>query len=209
MSHKLVLKYGGAPVEQADKALIMLHGRGGTADDILSISQYLNLTGFALIAPQASNRTWYPYSFLAPSKENEPWLSSAVEVVGETVEKVLNAGIAAERIYFLGFSQGACLTLEFTARNARRYGGIVAFTGGLIGDEINASNYKGDFEQTPVLLSTGDPDAHVPVDRVMASAEYIKGMNASVVEKVYPGKSHSISMKEIDLANQLIFGNKS
>lgn len=209
MSHKLVLKYGGVPIEQADKALIMLHGRGGTADDILSISQYLNLAGFALIAPQATNRTWYPYSFLAPAKENEPWLSSAVEVVGETVEKVLNAGIAAERIYFLGFSQGACLTLEFTARNARRYGGIVAFTGGLIGDEIDTSKYKGDFEQTPVLLSTGDPDAHVPVDRVMASAEYIKGMNASVVEKVYPGKSHSISMKEIDLANQLIFGNKS
>jgi phospholipase/carboxylesterase len=209
MSHKLVLKYGGVPIEQADKALIMLHGRGGTADDILSISQYLNLAGFALIAPQATNRTWYPYSFLAPSKENEPWLSSAVEVVGETVEKVLNAGIAAERIYFLGFSQGACLTLEFTARNARRYGGIVAFTGGLIGDEIDTSKYKGDFEQTPVLLSTGDPDAHVPVDRVMASAEYIKGINASVVEKVYPGKSHSISMKEIDLANQLIFGNKS
>lgn len=205
MSHILDLKYDGVPLEKADKALIILHGRGGTAEDILSLSRHLNLTGFALVAPQATNRTWYPYSFLAPAEENEPWLSSAVEVVGETLDKVMNAGISAENIYFLGFSQGACLTLEYTARNARRYGGIVAFTGGLIGDEIDPSNYKGDFEQTPVLLSTGDPDAHVPVDRVMASAEFFKGMNASVTEKVYPGKSHSISINEVDHAKQVIF----
>ncbi|MDD3511699.1 MAG: dienelactone hydrolase family protein [Fermentimonas sp.] len=205
LKHRLDLKFEGVSLEQAEKALIMLHGRGGTAEDILSLSRHLGLTGFALIAPQATNHTWYPYSFIAPTEENEPWLASAVEVVGKTVEKIMDAGIAAENIYFLGFSQGACLTLEYTARNARRYGGIVAFTGGLIGDEIDPSIYKGDFEQTPVLLSTGDPDAHVPVDRVMASAEIFKGMNASVTEKVYQGKSHSISINEVEHAKKVIF----
>ena len=154
MSHILDIKYGGVSVNEADKAIIMLHGRGGKAEDILSISQYLELPGFALVAPQATNSTWYPYSFLAPIEENEPWLSSAIDIVGKTFEELLNHGFTAENIYFLGFSQGACLTLEYTARNAQRYGGIVAFTGGLIGDEIDPAKYKGDFEQTPVMLST-------------------------------------------------------
>jgi phospholipase/carboxylesterase len=208
MSHILDIKYGGVSVNEADKAIIMLHGRGGKAEDILSISQYLELPGFALVAPQATNSTWYPYSFLAPIEENEPWLSSAIDIVGKTFEELLNHGFTAENIYFLGFSQGACLTLEYTARNAQRYGGIVAFTGGLIGDEIDPAKYKGDFEQTPVMLSTGDPDAHVPVDRALSTSGFFKEMNASVTEKVFPGKVHSVSMKEIEIANNLIFGQK-
>lgn len=208
MSHIFEIKYGGVSVNEADKAIIMLHGRGGKAEDILSISQYLELPGFALVAPQATNSTWYPYSFLAPIEENEPWLSSAIDIVGKTFEELLNHGFTAENIYFLGFSQGACLTLEYTARNAQRYGGIVAFTGGLIGDEIDPAKYKGDFEQTPVMLSTGDPDAHVPVDRVLSTSGFFKEMNASVTEKVFPGKVHSVSMKEIEIANNLIFGQK-
>lgn len=208
MSHILDIKYGGVSVNEADKAIIMLHGRGGKAEDILSISQYLELPGFALVAPQATNSTWYPYSFLAPIEENEPWLSSAIDIVGKTFEELLNHGFTSENIYFLGFSQGACLTLEYTARNAQRYGGIVAFTGGLIGDEIDPAKYKGDFEQTPVMLSTGDPDAHVPVDRVLFTSGFFKEMNASVTEKVFPGKVHSVSMKEIEIANNLIFGQK-
>lgn len=205
MKHKLDLKYSGIPVDKAKKALIMLHGRGGTADDILTLSQHLNLAEFALIAPQATNRSWYPYSFMVTAEENEPWLTSAIEVVAETVDTVLKWEIKAEDIYFLGFSQGACLALEYTARNAHRYGGIVAFTGGLIGGVIEPANYNGDFEQTPVLLSTGDPDPHVPLERVLASAEYFKSLNARLTEKVYPNKLHTISADEIELANQLIF----
>src|SRR5690606_23913638 len=131
--------------------------------------------------------------------ENEPWLTSAIDVVGETVQTVLKSEIKEEDLYFLGFSQGACLVLEYTARNAHRYGGIVAFTGGLIGRVIEPANYKGDFKQTPVLLSTGDPDPHVPLERVLASAEYFRSLNASLTEKVYPNKPHTISADEIEL----------
>lgn len=205
MKHKIELKYGGVPVDKAKKVLIMLHGRGSTSEDILSISQRLNIPGYSLIAPQATNHTWYPYSFLAQTDENEPWLTSAINVVAEIVQIVLSSGIKAENIYFLGFSQGACLTLEYTALNAQRYGGIVAFTGGLIGREIEHAKYKGDFKETPVLLTTGDPDFHVPLERVHTSAEYFKSMNAKVTEKVYPNRPHTISADEIELANRLIF----
>jgi Predicted esterase len=204
MAHKLDIHYAGKPLEEARKALIMLHGRGADAESILSLSRYLNVKDYALLAPQATNNTWYPLSFLAPATENEPWLSSALSVVDQTLETVLRSGIKAENIYFLGFSQGACLTLEFTARNARRYGGIVAFTGGVIGKEIARENYKGDFEQTPAFLGTSDPDFHVPVERVYASANILREMNASVTEKVYANRGHTISEDEIEQVNRII-----
>jgi phospholipase/carboxylesterase len=205
MKHYIDLKYGGVSMDKAENVLIMLHGRGSTSEDILSISKRLNIPGYALIAPQAADRTWYPYSFMAPVEENEPWLTSAVDVVAQTVQMVVSNGVKAEKIYFLGFSQGACLTLEFTARNAQRYGGIVAFTGGLIGREIEPVNYKGDFKGTPVLMTTGDPDFHVPLERVNTSVEYFKSMSAKVTAKVYPNRPHTISADEIELANRLIF----
>jgi phospholipase/carboxylesterase len=205
MNHKLDIKYAGVPLEKAKKALIMLHGRGATAESILSLGEHLNVDDYALIAPQATNNTWYPYSFMAPEQENEPWLSSAINIVNQTVDKVLQSGIKSEDIYFLGFSQGACLATEYTARNAQRYGGVVAFTGGLIGKEINMSNYSGDFEQTPIFFGTGNPDFHVPVERVCTSANIARKMNADVTEKVYENRGHTISEDEINIVNSLVF----
>ncbi|AYZ34966.1 dienelactone hydrolase family protein [Chryseobacterium indologenes] len=205
MSHTLNIKTAGIPLKQAEKALIMIHGRGGSAQDILSLSQHLNVKDYALLAPQALNHTWYPLSFMAPVDQNEPWLSSALEMVGETVKAALDAGIKPENMYFFGFSQGACLTLEFLARNARRFGGATAIIGGVIGDKINRENYKGDFAGTPVFLGTSNPDFHVPVERVYATANIFREMNADVTEKVYANFGHSINQEEMELANTIIF----
>lgn len=205
MSHILNIKTSGKPLDQAEKALIMIHGRGGSAEDILELSQHLNVKEYALLAPQATNGSWYPFSFIAPSEQNEPWLSSAVETIEKTVRTALDAGIKAEHIYFFGFSQGACLTLEFLARNAQKFGGAAAIIGGVIGEKINRENYKGDFAQTPILLATSNPDFHVPVERVYATANILKEMNADVTEKVYENFGHSINQEEIELANKIIF----
>lgn len=205
MEHQLQISYAGKPLMQAQKALIMLHGRGADAKSILTLSQLLNIEDYALLAPQATNHTWYPFSFLAPVDENEPLLSSALNIVEQTLNTVLETGIKSEQVYFLGFSQGACLTLEFTARNAKKYGGIVALTGGLIGKQINRENYTGNFEQTPVFIATSNPDFHVPVERVYASSNILREMNASVTEMVYANRGHTISQDEIDLVNRLIF----
>ena len=205
MSHNLDIKHSGASLEKAKKALIMLHGRGATAESILTLADHLNVAEYALLAPQATNNTWYPYSFMAPVEENEPWLSSAIDIVKQTVDKVLQSGIKSENIYFLGFSQGACLATEYATRNAQKYGGVVAFTGGLIGEEIARSNYSGDFEQTPVFFGTSDPDFHVPVERVQASANIARDMNANVTEKVYENRGHTISEDEINIVNNFVF----
>ncbi|RYZ51015.1 MAG: phospholipase, partial [Chitinophagaceae bacterium] len=178
---------------------------GGSAADILSLASHLDVADFALLAPQATNHTWYPYSFLAPPAQNEPWLSSALQVLKELVADLHAQGIPDGQIYFLGFSQGACLTLEFVTRNATRYGGVIAFTGGLIGDKIYPENYSGDFSGTPVFMGTSDPDPHVPVERVYATANILNDKGAAVTEKVYTGMGHTISQDEIELANKLVF----
>ncbi|MBD0295734.1 MAG: dienelactone hydrolase family protein [Flavisolibacter sp.] len=196
---------GGKKISEAEKALLMIHGRGGNAEDILSLAAHLHVNDFALLAPQATNGTWYPYSFLAPPQQNEPWLSSALSLLKEVVDDTLAAGIAKENIYFLGFSQGACLTLEFVTRHADRYGGVVAFTGGLIGDKIYPDNYKGDFAGTPVFIGSSNPDPHVPVERVYATTNILKSMNAVVEEKIYNNMGHTIVQDEIDIANQFVF----
>jgi phospholipase/carboxylesterase len=198
----------GKKISEAKKALVMIHGRGAFAEDILSLSGYFSLNDYALIAPQAENNTWYPYSFLTPVKQNEPWLSSALNVLSEIVSDINKDGINSERIYFLGFSQGACLTLEFASRNAKKWGGIVAFTGGLIGDKIYTENYKGDFSNTPVFIGSSDPDPHVPVERVHASSAILKNMHADVTLKIYPGMGHTINKDEIEQVNTLIFTDK-
>lgn len=204
-SHKKNIVTAGTAIKEASKALIMIHGRGGTADNILSLSDHLQVKDFALLAPQATNNTWYPYSFMAPPAHNEPWLSSALWLMEEVLNDVTEQGIAAESTYFLGFSQGACLTLEFVTRNARRYGGIVAFTGGLIGDKIYPGNYRGDFAGTPVFIGSSNPDPHVPVERVYATSNILKDMHAAVTEKIYNNMGHTINQDEIDLVNKLIF----
>ena len=195
----------GRPLSQADKALILVHGRGGRAGDILFLADELNVGDYALLAPQATDNSWYPYSFLMPPTQNEPWLSSALDVLKQLVADIKAAGISPENIYFLGFSQGACLTLEFVTRNATRYGGVAAFTGGLIGDRIYPENYRGDFRGTSIFIGTSDPDPHVPVPRVHATTKILQDMNASVTEEVYPLMGHTISQQEIDRANDLIF----
>ena len=199
----------GKPVAEASKALIMIHGRGASAEDILSLANYFPVSEFALLAPQATNHTWYPQSFLAPPAQNEPWLSSALGLLKKITDELQQQGIAREHIYFLGFSQGACLTLEFITRNAARYGGAVAFTGGLIGDKIYPENYAGNFEGTPVFIGSSNPDFHVPVERVYASTNILRNMGADVTEKIYDNMGHTINGDEIKLANELIFGKKS
>ncbi len=205
--HKKNIVTAGKALDEADKVLIMLHGRGGSAEDILSMSAHLNVKDYALVAPQATNHSWYPYSFLVPPAQNEPWLSSALSLLKEIVSDLNNKGIASENIYFMGFSQGACLTLEYVTRNAEKYGGVAAFTGGLIGDKIYTENYKGDFSNTPVFIGTSNPDPHVPVERVYATANILKNMNAVVTEKVYNNIGHTINQDEINNANNLVFNS--
>jgi phospholipase/carboxylesterase len=205
MGHEKNIVVGGKKLTKDSRVLILLHGRGGSAQDILSLSAHLNVKDFALLAPQATGNTWYPYSFLAPPSQNEPWLSSALKLLKELLDELLAKGIPPGNIYFAGFSQGACLTLEFVTRNAKRYGGVAAFTGGLIGDKIYEENYKGDFQNTPVFIGTSDPDPHVPVERVHDTTYIMKKMNAAVSEKVYVNMGHTISQDEIEQANKIVF----
>lgn len=203
--HQRNIITAGKELTTNSKVLILIHGRGGSAEDILSLSSFLKIDDFVLMAPQATNNAWYPYSFLAPTHQNEPWFTSALEILDGLVNEIMDKGVPLNRIYFLGFSQGACLTLEYVSRHAKRYGGVVAFTGGLIGEKINNENYQGDFDGTPVLIGTSDPDAHVPVERVHATTKILKNLGADVTEKVYPNMGHTINQDEIDLANQIVF----
>ena len=195
----------GKSLDQAEKVLIMVHGRGGSAEDILGLAEHLNVAEFALVAPQASGNTWYPQSFLAPRASNEPSLSNALTTLRETVSYLEEAGFSKSQIYFLGFSQGACLTLDFVASNAARYGGVVAFTGGVIGDQVDHRNYHGDFDGTPIFIGSSDPDMHVPVSRVKESTALLEGMGAQVTEIIYENMGHTISHAEITQVNKLIF----
>lgn len=198
---------GGKDISEAKKVLILVHGRGGNAQDILSLANNLNTVDFALFAPQATNNTWYPYSFLAPPTQNEPGLSSALDNLYRLLEYIKGKGIASENIYFGGFSQGACLTAEFVTRNAEKFGGVVLFTGGLIGDRIYSENYNGNFNGTPIFIGSGNPDAHVPVERVQETQKIMASMNAKVSVAIYNDRPHTISQEEIEKANQLIFDN--
>ncbi|WP_439694589.1 alpha/beta hydrolase [Mucilaginibacter sp. AW1-7] len=195
----------GAPATEAGAALVMIHGRGGTAQNIASLADSLNVQGMAIYAPQATNNSWYPYSFMAGDKMNQPALNSALDTIDQLVQQIKADGIHEEKIYFLGFSQGACLTLDYITRHSKTYGGAVAFTGGLIGEGLDLNNYQGNFNGTPILITTGNPDPHVPLTRVEESVAIIKNLGADVTLKVYPGRPHTITQQEIDLANQLVF----
>jgi phospholipase/carboxylesterase len=205
--HKKNIVFAGKPLNEAKKVLILLHGRGADARDILSFASHLEVKDYALVAPEATGNTWYPFSFMMPPRQNEPWLSSALSLVKEVVDDLMKAGVSSNNIYFAGFSQGACLTLEFVARHATKYGGVAAFTGGLIGDKIYTENYKGDFQGTPVFIGTSNPDPHVPVERVHATTGILKSLNGVVTEKVYNNMGHTINEDEIRQANSLIFNH--
>lgn len=197
--------YQSGNLDNPTKALIMIHGRGGTAKDIMGLAEYLNVGDYLLIGPEASQNTWYPNSFIAPISTNQPKLDQALELINQTVELAKEKGIQSENIYFLGFSQGACLTLEYTSRNAQKYGGIVAFTGGLIGEELTRDHYNGDFENTPVFIGTSDPDFHVPVERVQETTKLMRELGAQVEERIYPNMGHTITQEEIRIVNETIF----
>lgn len=203
--HSKDIHTAGRSLKHADKALIMLHGRGADTRDILGLVPDLHVDDFAILAPQATNFTWYPHSFMAKPGQNEPWLSSALDLLQEIVHEIADHGIAAENTYFLGFSQGACLSLEYVTRNATRYGGVAAFTGGLIGDRIYRERYSGDFDGMPVFISNGDPDPHIPLERIHESVTVLQEMHANVSLQVYEGRPHTVSMDEIQKANQWVF----
>lgn len=194
----------GVPLEQARGAMILLHGRGAGAADILGLAGELEHGGIAYLAPDAAGRAWYPYSFLAPIDRNEPWLSSALEWIGELVAGVEAAGIPASRVILLGFSQGACLALEFAARHARRYGGVVGLSGGLIGPEGTPRDYAGSLDEAPVFLGCSDVDPHVPVERVNESADVFRRMRAQVTKRIYPGMGHTVNADEIAAVREIV-----
>ncbi|MDO1448215.1 alpha/beta fold hydrolase [Rhodocytophaga aerolata] len=203
-THTKQLRTYGKPLAETGKALLMIHGRGATAESILSLAEHLPVEEFTLLAPQATNHSWYPYSFMAPESQNQPALDSALALIHELVENILKQGISSRSIYFLGFSQGACLTSEYAARHAQRFGGLLIFTGGLIGQQVNTTNYTGNFDGTPVIITTGDPDPHVPVSRVEETVRILEEKGARVLKKIYKGRPHTILQEELDMASQLL-----
>ena len=195
------LLQGGAPLGKGSGVVILLHGRGASAEDILPLGAALTGVDWTWIAPEAVGHTWYPQSFLAPLEENQPWLGSALRRIEQVVQHAIEAGVEEERIVLSGFSQGACLTCAFVAASPRRYRGFAAFTGGLPGaDAAELSSgvlSGGDLRGTPGFLGSGDPDAHVPWSRVEESAKLLLGMGAEVTIRRYPGMPHTISQQEI------------
>jgi phospholipase/carboxylesterase len=185
-------------------AIVLLHGRGASAEDILGLARKLYHPDIAYLAPQAANNAWYPNSFLAPIEQNEPWLSSALSKVASLIDLCVSSGIARKRIVVCGFSQGACLATEFVARHPARYGALIAFTGGLIGPPGSDLHHPGSLDAMPALFSSGDPDPHVPWSRVQESAQELERMGAQVELSRYPNKPHSISEPEIRTASQLV-----
>lgn len=194
----------GRPLNETGKALIMIHGRGASAESILSLADHLPVTDFTLFAPQATNHSWYPYSFMAPVAQNQPALDSALTQLKGLVTEILDQGISSEQIYLLGFSQGACLTAEFATRNAQKLGGLIIFTGGLVGQQLDTQNYQGNFAGTPVLITTGDPDPHVPVSRVEETEKIMGAMGATLTKRIYKGRPHTILAEEIKLAHEIL-----
>lgn len=203
----------GAALDEAEAAAIFLHGRGASARSILSLAGELSHSDIAYLAPQAAGYTWYPHSFLAPLSKNKPWLTSALRKVENVLGRILEHDIPPERVLILGFSQGGCLASEFVARHARRYGGLVALSGGLIGsgERPNADppldktfDYAGDLEGTPVFFGCSDVDAHIPVERVHDSAEVFERLGGSVTKRIYEGMGHTINEDELAYAGEML-----
>lgn len=188
----------GAPLSQAKASMILLHGWGATAEDILLLAYELEHPDMAFLAPQAAGNSWFPINFLAPLADNDPGLSSSLTLVGRLVGKIESAGIPPDRIIIAGFSQGACLALEFAARHARRYGGLLAYSGGLISPGGTPQEYRASLRGTPVFLGCSDVDAHIPKERIMDSARALRELGAEVTMRLYPGLGHTINQDELD-----------
>lgn len=200
------VRTAGKSLDQARAAMVMVHGRGATADSILTLAAELNRPAFAYLAPQASGNTWYPNSFLAPIPSNEPGISSGMQAIQDILDRIEQAGIPAERTMLLGFSQGACLSLEFAARHARRYGGIACLSGGLIGPDGTPRDYPGSLDRTPVFLGCSDVDFHIPAERVEFSGEVIRDLDAEVTVRLYRGMGHTVNEDEIAQVQAMMDG---
>ena len=196
----------GVALGESPHVMIMVHGRGAAPRNILDLVPRLNRQGFTYLAPAAANNTWYPYSFMADTAKNEPGLSSALDVLDRLVKDVVARGVRKDHIVLLGFSQGACLTSEFAVRHADRYGGVILFTGGLVGPPGTTWSNPGSFAGTPIFLGSSDPDPHVPKDRVDESAAVFTRMGAAVTERIYPGMGHTINDEEIVYAQAVMDG---
>jgi len=198
------VRFAGPPLEHARAGAILLHGRGADAADILGLALELGVEGVTYVAPQAAGHTWYPYSFLAPISDNEPGISSGLRVLDTLVARFASAGVASERLLLMGFSQGACLTLEYAARHARRYGGIAGLSGGLIGALGTPRDYPGSFDGTPVFLGCSDMDPHIPRERVEETAEVLGKMGARVTLRLYPGFGHAVNEDEMEAVREML-----
>lgn len=194
----------GERLENARAVMLLLHGRGASARDILTLTQELPPDGFTFIAPQAANSAWYPYRFMEPIQLNEPWLSSALNLVDGLVQHVRAANIPPDKIMLLGFSQGACLATEYAARHAQKYGGIVGLSGGLIGPDGTPRDYKGSFDQTPVFLGCSDVDFHIPQERVMETRDVFRRMGAEVTMRLYPNMDHTVNTDELKFVGEMM-----
>jgi predicted esterase len=200
----LTLAAAGAPLKDARAAVVMLHGRGGSAEDILSLAGEFRQADLAYLAPQAPGHTWYPLSFLAPLEQNEPYLSRSLATVDAIVRDLDGRGIASGRVVLIGFSQGGCLALEYAARNANRYGGVAGLSAGLIGPPGLTRDYRGSLDGTPVFLGCSDIDSHIPLERVHVSTQVLTALNAAVTERIYPRMGHTINHDEIAQVRTLL-----
>jgi predicted esterase len=194
----------GTPLNEARTAMIMIHGRGASAEDILALAHEFDANDVAYLAPQAAHNTWYPYRFIEPIARNEPWLSSALHVIDDLITRVVASGIPAERLVLLGFSQGACLTLEYAVRHPQRYGGIIGLSGGLIGPDGTPRDYAGSFYGTLIFIGCSDVDFHIPLDRVHEAAQVLRQLGGAVTERIYPGMDHTINQDELNFVNGLL-----
>lgn len=194
----------GKRLPEADGAMILIHGRGGSARDILLLAEELYHPGLCYLAPQAADNTWYPNRFMEPIEVNEPWLSSALEKVAELLREVEQTGIPVERVLLAGFSQGACLAAEFAVRNAKRYGGLLLFSGGLIGPPGSKWDYPGDFGGMPVFSGCSDQDPYIPLGRVEETARVLSRMGAEVELQIYPQMGHMVNQDELRRAVEIV-----
>ncbi|WP_225334151.1 alpha/beta hydrolase [Halomicrobium urmianum] len=192
------VRTAGTDLEAADAAVVAVHGRGARAESVLSLAGEFDVDGVAYLGPQAAGNTWYPSRFVAPVEDNEPHLSSALSFVDETVQRAVDAGVDRERIALLGFSQGACLASEYVARNARRWGGLAAFSGGLIGPPGTEFEYDGDLDGTPAFVGCSDSDPHIPEERVHETTDALTDLGGDVTERLYPGMGHTINQDEVE-----------
>src|SRR3990172_4071771 len=196
----------GASLDQAQAAMVLIHGRGASVEGILSLAAELGHPGFVYLAPQAAEQTWYPYPFMTPIEQNEPWLSSALDAIASVLDRQFANGIPVERTILLGFSQGACLALEYAARNARRYGGVAGLSGGLIGPPGTPRDHPGSLAGTPVFLDCGDPDPHIPRQSVLESERVFKRLDGDVTTRFYPGLGHAVNKDEVDFVRRMMKG---